>query len=528
MMYALVIIPLLIGCSPHHSAAPDDGSRWWFHVEYLASDDLQGRFPGSDGYRKAADYTAQQFQSLGLQPAGTNGYLQPVDLETRRLIPEKSSVELIINGKSTQLRVPDDALPLVAGKSGELVEAPLVFVGYGLSIPDVNYDDFAGLKTKGAVAVAFMGAPKNVPSLLAAHYSSPDMGVKNEQRLGMTGSLILVNPRVVDLPWPRIVNSFSTTQMEPAETGLGLGKQWESKLVALVNPAAVDRVLKGTGHSLNELSALDEQGKSLPHFAMNAKIRARVVYEAGRVTSPNIVALLPGSDPSLKNEYVLLSAHLDHIGIGQAVKGDSIYNGAMDNASGVATLIEAARLILTGRSPKRSILFLACTAEEEGEVGSQYYAARPTINLRNVIANINLDMYLPLFPLRILRAYGLNESDLNGYLDAAAKENGIRVQDDPAPEQNIFIRSDQYSFIKKGIPALFLTFGYDPGTPEEKVDNAWFEERYHGPADDTKQPVDKQAAAKFNVLMSTLAVRIADAAQRPQWKSDSFFRRFLQ
>jgi Zn-dependent M28 family amino/carboxypeptidase len=173
-------------------------------------------------------------------------------------------------------------------------------------------------------------------------------------------------------------------------------------------------------------------------------------------------------------------------------------------------------------------MFLACTGEEEGELGSKYYAARPTVDLKKVIANINLDMYLPLFPLRILRAYGLGESDLAAYLGVAAKENGIRVQDDPTPERNIFIRSDQYSFIKKGIPALFLSFGYEPGTAEEKMVDAWFAERYHGPTDDTKQPVDKQAAAKFNALISTLAVRLADAPSRPQWKSDSFFRRFVR
>jgi hypothetical protein len=462
-----------------------------------------------------------------LQAAGTNGYFQSVELETRHLVPQKCSVELIVNGKATPLRVSDDVLLWVAGKSGEVVEAPLIFAGYGLSIPEAQYDDFAGLKTQGAVAVSLWGAPKNVPSLLAAHYSSAEESVGNAQRLGITGFLSLANPKLLDLPWPRLVNSLQATQMQPIE---GVPSLFSSqiRLFASVNPAAIDRVLNGTGHNLKELSTLDNEGKPLPHFAMNTKIRAKVVYEAGRIASPNVVAVLPGSDPDLKNEYVLLSAHLDHMGIGEPVKGDNIYNGAMDNASGVATLIETARLIRAGKPPKRSILFLACTGEEEGELGSKYYAARPTVDLKKVVANINLDMYLPLFPLRILRAYGLNESDLAGYLDIAAKENGIRVQDDPTPDRNIFIRSDQYSFIKKGIPALFLSFGYDPGTPEEKIVNTWLAERYHGPADDTKQPVDKQAAAKFNVLMSTLAVRIANTPQRPQWKADSFFRRFVQ
>jgi Zn-dependent M28 family amino/carboxypeptidase len=257
-------------------------------------------------------------------------------------------------------------------------------------------------------------------------------------------------------------------------------------------------------------------------------IRMKPVFESGKVQAPNVVAVLPGSDPNLKGEYVLLSAHLDHIGLGEPINGDNIYNGAMDNASGVATLLEAARLLRASAPPKRSILFLACTGEEEFEKGSLYYAEKPTVEAKNIIANINLDMYLPLFPLKILRAYGLRESDLAGYLEAAAKENGIEVQDDPTPERNIFIRSDQYSFIKKGIPALFLSFGYNAGTPEEKIVSQWFEQRYHGPTDDTKQPVDKMAAAKFNQLMATLAERLANASQRPQWKADSFFRRFVK
>jgi putative aminopeptidase FrvX len=290
------------------------------------------------------------------------------------------------------------------------------------------------------------------------------MVTKNWQRLGIVGGLELANPRVLDLPWPRLVNSILTTQLQPA----GLGGAWDTKLMGLVNSTAIDRVLNGTGYNLKELSGLDGSGKLLPHFAMTAKIRAKMVYEVGRVNSPNVVALIPGSDPTLKNQYVLISAHLDHIGIGQPVNGDSIYNGAMDNASGVATLIGTARLIRSGKAPKRSILFLACTGEEEGELGSKYYAARPTVDMKNVIANINLDMYLPLFPLRTLRAYGLNESDLAAYLATAAKQNEIRVQDDPTPKRNMFIRSDQYSFIKKGIPAYSSVLGMTPAQRKKR------------------------------------------------------------
>jgi hypothetical protein len=433
---------------------------------------------------------------------------------------------VIRNGSVQALKITNDAVLFVSGNSGALVEAPLIFAGYGLTVPEANYDDFAGMKTEGAVAVCFGGAPKSVPSLLAAHYSSAEMFARNAMKRGLRGVLFLANPRVLDLPWERLVNSVLQTEIQPMLPGFG--EEWRLGPGALVRPEAIDRLLDGTGHTLRELSSLDKDGKPLPHFMMDATIRVKAVFESGKVESPNVLAVLPGADSKLKGEYVLLSAHLDHVGIGEPINGDNIYNGAMDNASGVATLLEAARWLRSAPPPKRSILFLACTGEEEGENGSLYFAERPTVDMKNIIANINLDMYLPLFPLKILCAYGLRESDLAVYLDTAAKELGIQVQEDPTPERNLFIRSDQYSFIKKGIPALILSFGYADGTPEEKITKAWFEQRYHGPTDDTRQPVDKIAAAKFNQLMAVLAERLANTSQRPQWKADSFFRRFVQ
>jgi len=513
-------------CVSLYTQTADDGSRWWGHIEYLASDELQGRLTGSDGYMKAARYVAGQFEKEGLRPGGTDGYLQPIEFETRRLIPEKSTVEIIRNGEVQQLKVPQSAVLGVSGNSGKVVEAPLIFAGYGLTVPEAHYDDYEGLKTEGAAAVIFAGAPKSVPSLLAAHYSSGEMGARNALRKGLRAGLLLANPRVFDLPWDRLVNSVLQTDLLPSLPGMDI--VWKTGPFAIVRAEDVDLVLRGSGHTFQELSSLDKEGKPLPHFPLDATLRIKAVFDSATVQSPNVVAILPGSDPRLKEEFVLLSAHLDHVGIGEPVNGDNLYNGAMDNASGVATLLETARLLSAAGPTKRSILFLACTGEEEGERGSEYFAEKPTVDRKRIVANINLDMYLPLFPLKIVRAYGLRESDLEGYLEASAKEMGIQVQDDPTPERNIFIRSDQYSFIKKGIPALFLSFGFEPNTPEEKIMNAWFEQRYHAPSDDTKQPVDKRAAADFNRLMAASARRIADAPQRPTWNANSFFKRFAQ
>jgi Zn-dependent M28 family amino/carboxypeptidase len=244
--------------------------------------------------------------------------------------------------------------------------------------------------------------------------------------------------------------------------------------------------------------------------------------------SENVVGVFPGSDPNLKKEYVVVSAHLDHLGIGEPVNGDRIYNGAMDDASGDASLIEIARAMKdSGAQPKRSILFLSVTGEEKGELGSQYFAAHPTVS-GSFVADINMDMYLPLFPLKYLEVQGLGESTLGDDVRAVAEQAGVQVQADKEPEHNRFIRSDQYSFIKKGVPALAFKFGYLAGTPEGKIFQAWYSARYHAPSDDVNQPVDLVAAAQFDAILEKLAWRVADADQRPEWKPNSFFRRFAQ
>jgi Zn-dependent M28 family amino/carboxypeptidase len=240
-----------------------------------------------------------------------------------------------------------------------------------------------------------------------------------------------------------------------------------------------------------------------------------------------VVAILRGADAQLRNEYVLLSAHLDHIGVGEPVNGDPINNGAMDNASGIATLIEVARQLRQAEQPlKRSVVLLACTAEEKGLLGSRFYSSRPTVELENVAANLNFDMYLPIVPLRSVMALGAEESDLGDWLRAAAGAQSLAIQPDPEPERNRFIRSDQYNFIRQGVPALAFKFGAEPGSAEEETMTAWYRDRYHGPSDDLSQPVNVEGAVEFNRLMAALVERVANADARPQWRPDSFFRRF--
>lgn len=314
--------------------------------------------------------------------------------------------------------------------------------------------------------------------------------------------------------------------MELSDPGPGVPPPLEVSI--RFNPASAEMLFAGSDHTFHEVLAALNGDKPLPHFPLAVKIHARVGITRSEAKSENIVGVLPGNDPNLKKEYVVVSAHLDHLGIGEPVDGDRIYNGAMDDASGDASLIEIARAMKdSGARPKHSILFLSVTGEEKGELGSEYFAAHPTVS-GPIVADINMDMYLPLFPLKLLEVQGLGESTLGEDIRTVAEAAGVQVQADKEPEHNRFIRSDQYSFIKKGVPALAFKFGYIPGTPQEKIFQAWMNERYHAPSDDVNQPVDLAAAAQFNAILEKLALRVADADQRPEWKPDSFFRRFAQ
>jgi Zn-dependent M28 family amino/carboxypeptidase len=245
------------------------------------------------------------------------------------------------------------------------------------------------------------------------------------------------------------------------------------------------------------------------------------------VSSANIVACIPGSDPKLRAEYVVLSAHLDHLGIAAPINGDRIYNGAMDNGSGSALLLDLARALRAAKArPKRSLLFVWVTAEEKGLLGSHYFAARPTVPKAALVADINVDMFLPIVPLRVLTVYGLGESDLGEYARAVAARFGLDVQPDPEPLRNVFVRSDQYSFVREGVPSLMVDVGVKPGTPEAETVTRWLHERYHAPSDDAQQPVDLATAGRFEDVIRALVVEVANAPARPAWKPDSFFRRF--
>jgi Zn-dependent M28 family amino/carboxypeptidase len=300
-------------------------------------------------------------------------------------------------------------------------------------------------------------------------------------------------------------------------------------LNAPVNPAHAEKFFAGSPHTFKEILELANAGKPLPKFPLNGRIRSSVTVTRTPSRSDNVVGILPGADSKLRNEYVVVTAHLDHLGVAGRGEGDRIYNGAMDNASGIATLIETAAAAAAKKGGfKRSIAFVAVTAEEKGLLGSRYFAHNPTIPARGMIANLNTDMFLPLFPLESLIVAGIDESDLAADLRKVAEKTGIEVTADPEPERNAFTRSDQYSFIRRGIPALSLKVGFVRDSPEHETVKKWRTERYHGVSDDISQPIDKQAAVDFNRLYLQVVEAVANRATRPSWNRDSFFKRFAQ
>lgn len=526
MKHAVSIVLIVLASLSSQAQQPQSrSSTWWTHVEALANDGMEGRNTGSPAHKRAADYVAGQFRKAGLEPAGTDGYIQPVKFKTRRILESASSLALVRNGVAEPLVLGEDANISMRTDPAPAVEAPLVFAGYGLRIPESGIDDLDGLNLKGAVVVYIASTPKSLPSPLQAHFGSAAERWKMYKAAGAIGTISIANPKSTDIPWERSTLARLQPSMTLADSSLD-DTQGQQLAVAM-NAVHADKLLAGSGHTLQELLALVDAGKPVPRFSLSARLRARTAVERSDVESQNVAAVLRGSDPVRRNEYVVLSAHLDHLGIGEPINGDRIYNGAMDNASGVAAILEvAARLRKSGAKPARSILFLAVTGEEKGELGSRYFAAHPTIPQGSIVANVNTDMFLPLFPLKILMVLGLDESDLGQDIRTTAKDLGLEVQADPEPQRNRFVRSDQYSFIKAGIPALAMKVGYKENTPEAAIAAKWIAERYHAPSDDLNQPVDLSAGDKYIETLLNLAVRIANRKDKPKWNDSSFFKRF--
>jgi Zn-dependent M28 family amino/carboxypeptidase len=525
----LSVVFLRLSTLLHSQQAPQkhfDGQTWWEHVKFVADDRMEGRETGSAGLRRAEAYAVQQLEKAGVQPAGTNGFYQPIKFVSHKIVEKDSSIALLRNGIEEKLVLGDDAffntrVDLVSEK----LTAPLVFAGYGLKIPERNYDDVGGLDLKGKIAVILAGSPSDIPTALAAHYQWAGERWKVFQEAGAIGIITIPNPAAMDIPWSRTSLNRAHPQMDLADPEF---HELAGQKVALTfNPARAETLFVGSGHTFHELADLAKDRKPLPRFPLLVSLKSQARVQKEEILSDNVIAKLPGSDPELKNEFVVLSAHIDHLGIGEPIDGDHIYNGAMDNGSGVALLLDMAASLRTEKL-RRSILFVFVTAEEKGLLGSKYFAAHPTVPPKSIVADFNVDMFLPIVPLTVLKVKGLAESDLGDQASRAAESLGVRVQPDLQPLRNSFIRSDQYNFVRHGIPSLNMEIGFVPGSPQEKVFKDWLTNHYHAPSDDVHQPVDLASAALYEEIMRKLLISVANADTRPEWKADSFFRRYAK
>jgi hypothetical protein len=499
-------------------------------MRFLSDDALEGRGTGSRGYDIAAKFMASQFESLGLQPAGDNGsYFQSVPLRSAKPDETKSTLVLSRSGKDETLTFRKDYIsrgnPVLPETS---VEAPVVFVGNGVTASEQNYDDYQGIDAKGKIVAFMFGAP-NFESSLKAHYSSGEVKAHNAVAHGAVGVIILDDPvlerlysfkeQVRDLSFPEL--RWLDKQQQPNDYFP------ELKGNAFLSLEATKKFFEGSPHSAEEVFAAMKAGKPLS-FVMPITAKIRNVTGLQDVGSRNVVAKLEGSDPTLKNEYVVYSSHLDHLGVGEPVKGDSIYNGALDNASGSAILLEVARAFSGMKTrPGRSILFLSVTGEEAGLLGSDYFAHYPTVNKSSVVANVNMDEDLMLWPLRDIVAFGAEHSSLDAVVRKAAARMHLNQSPDPNPEEVIFIRSDQYSFVKQGVPAIFPVPGFksdDPKIKPTEIFKNWEQTRYHQPQDDMDQPgLDFDAAAKYGRFVFLCGLLITEDSQRPTWNKGDFF-----
>lgn len=514
----------------YDESAAADARRIEADVRYLADDLLEGRETGSRGHDLAALYVAQRLRAMGLRPAGDGGgYGQRVPLLRAQRLAEGNALVIERNGATTALRFRDQFLPLLNYDQPEArVEAPAVFVAQAVHAPELRHDDFAGLDLRGKIAVLFGGAPARFPPDQRAYYASTEEKLRAVAERGAVGAVFVATTGDEQTyPWARSAEDWQRPGMRlRGGDGRAIDSMPSLRVVARVSAAVADVLLSGNGHTAAELYQATDAGR-LRGFDLPGRIVLAARNTVAPLESRNVVARLPGSDRRLAAEHVVFSAHLDHVGIGPPVDGDAIYNGAVDNALGVAVMLEAARKLATAPTPpRRSILFVAVTGEEKGLLGAQWFAQHPTVPAASLVANLNLDMPMLLAPTRDVVPVGIEHSSLAPLLRQAAQDIGVALSPDPAPEENMFVRSDQYAFIRAGVPAVYLNAGVEGarfGADPRAAQRTYLSQRYHQPGDDANQPIQYADAARLARLNARLGRLIGDAPQRPSWNAGDFF-----
>lgn len=509
------------------------------HVAILASDELEGRETGSKGYDEAAVYVAQQFQDIGLEPAGTQGtYFQPILFKKVRVIDKSAQVIVRTGDEPTLLQYGADYYFLInaAVPNGDIT-APLVYAGYGVTAPDYGLNTYDGIDARGKIAVALAGVPEGLPPEEGAVFSSIDRKAADAQKAGAIGLAIVYTQK-----WEKVYNFANRSARGQKGNLFWLGADGEAfssygalQSIIRFSPEAGGLLFEGAKHSYGDIREAAAKGQPLPSFDLPAKLTAAHVLEEQSLVSSNVIARLPANAPvdeaapsQGQKEAVMLISHLDHLGRGKAVDGDDLYNGAIDNALGVATILEASRaLAALPQTRTRDIYFAALTAEEKGLLGAEYLARHLPVPEAQLKAVLNIDMPVALYPFATVQASGEVHSNLGALAGQAAARYGLGLEDDPMPKEAIFVRSDHYAFVQRGIPSLYLNIGV--ATPEgSQVDGfaaleGFLTTHYHRPSDEISLPIDWDAAARFADVHVEMLRDLSNADLAVAWSDGSFF-----
>ena len=527
-MIRLTLVVTLLLAAPVH-AADFSAAAIRAHMNFLASDLLEGRGAGTRGFDIAASYVAAQFEAAGVAPGAGTSYYQRVPFRKTVADPQSSITLVPDDGSALLLKFGDGFVttgdPLHADRT---VDGRVVVVGYGVTAPELGHDDYAKIDARGKIVVFFSGAPSRFGGAVRAHYSSSSNKIENAAAHGAVAVMTL-NTREQPRPgaWARSVRQSQLGAMhwlDAAGKAHGIAPGISSSIS--LNREIADSIFSHGGRTLAQIGEALKSGK-FRSFDLPMRASIRTVSRHERVESANVVGLVRGSDPLLRDEYLVYSSHLDHLGITTPVNGDAINNGAVDNASGIAALVEIARAMAAQNpAPRRSVLFVATTAEEKGLRGADYFAVNPTVPQASIVANINIDQIAMTDAVRDVVAHGADASTLGDVVRRVASQTGIEVSDDPFPEQVFFVRSDQYPFVKQGIPALYIDPGYkavDSKIDAKKVQRDWLRARYHSPSDDLNQKLDFTVPAMLARFDFLVGLEVANAQERPSWLPGNFF-----
>lgn len=496
-------------------------------VTYLSSDVLEGREAGSAGHAIAVNYVIEQFKEIGISPMGDNGgYVQTVPLIS--VMREDEGNVLSISSRSGEAFSLTDGEDYIvsASSAGEQtsVEAPVVFAGYGIVAPEHGLEPYKNLDVDGKIVAILSGSPAGIQTEERAYYGAQVAREMSER--GAVGVIIIETPvRAKRVSFKQSIQRATTSPSMKwiKADGDAYTTSPNLKASAYVSMVGAEKLFEGAELSWPEILAIiKDESANVSSFEMPISARIEQNSKHEQITSDNVIGYIEGSDPALKEEVIALSAHIDHIGITRkSMAKDVINNGALDNAAGVSTLLEVARIIKSGERPRRSILFTVVTAEEKGLLGAQYFAQNPTVERKRIVGNVNLDMPVLTYDFTDVVAFGGERSTMKAAIEDAIADFGVSLGEDPFPAQGLFTRSDHYRFVEIGVPSVFLATGFENGGEE-----AWsnhFANNYHKPSDEVDNGVLFNVADKFASINAKIAITLANQDDRPLWIKDDFF-----